>query len=249
MKKPIDLFSKQARWYQQYRPVYPKALYEFILSHCAGRGLAWDCATGNGQVAIVLSDSFEEVIATDISEAQLAQARRKRNIQYRIAPAEESGIGPNSVDLITVGQALHWFDHKAFNKEVSRVLKPGGILAVWGYGSPVIEAAIDQHLAVFYNETVGPYWHPARRHIESAYRKIPLNLKEIPVKGRFEIVTSWKLHQFEGYLRSWSSVQKYLEHEEDDPVQDFIALIRKSWGGNPVKVVFPLFLRIGKKLD
>ncbi len=130
MKEPIDQFSRQAKLYQQYRPKYPAELYEFVLANCPSRNRAWDCGTGNGQVATVLAESFNRVYATDISEQQLAHAPNEDHIIYQKMRAESTTFPINYFDLITVAQAIHWFDISAFFREVKRVLKPGGIIAV-----------------------------------------------------------------------------------------------------------------------
>ncbi len=70
-----DNFSRQAAGYARYRPSYPPELFDFILSYVKERTIAWDCATGNGQTAIVLAGLFEKVYATDISRKQLDQAQ------------------------------------------------------------------------------------------------------------------------------------------------------------------------------
>jgi len=69
-----DNFSNQSFLYAKFRPSYPAALFEFILSLVPDKQSAWDCGTGNGQIAGVLADSFEIVYATDISKNQLANA-------------------------------------------------------------------------------------------------------------------------------------------------------------------------------
>src|SRR3954468_4081905 len=99
-----DLFSKQSDVYAKFRPTYPKELFEYILSFVQQRNSAWDCATGNGQAAVMLSDYFKNVEATDISEAQLANAVQKENINYRISPAEQTPFDDNTFDLVTVAQ-------------------------------------------------------------------------------------------------------------------------------------------------
>ena len=63
----LDRFSTQAAAYARYRISYPAALYAWLLPQVPGRRRAWDCATGNGQVAAVLARHFEHVAATDLS--------------------------------------------------------------------------------------------------------------------------------------------------------------------------------------
>jgi len=118
MKEILDKFSKQAKTYQKYRPRYPQVLYDELLSLTSKRQSCWDCGTGNGQVAIELAKYFEQVYATDISQQQLNQATSIPNITYKVERAESTSFPAQTFDLITVGQAMHWFDFEAFNKEV-----------------------------------------------------------------------------------------------------------------------------------
>ena len=81
-----DNFSTQAAEYAQFRPTYPAELYDFLLSLTNGRNIAWDCATGNGQVARELAKHFKQVFGTDISENQLKNAAKADNISYLVEP-------------------------------------------------------------------------------------------------------------------------------------------------------------------
>ena len=106
----LDRFSTQAADYARYRIDYPTELYDWLLPQVESRERAWDCATGNGQVAVVLADSFVRVDATDLSEKQLAQAAPRANINYQTATAERTSFPDQRFDLITVAQAVHWFE-------------------------------------------------------------------------------------------------------------------------------------------
>ena len=121
--KKTDMFSGVAGGYSRFRPDYPPILYDTFLKYVNERELAWDAATGNGQVARVLSQSFERVIASDISEKQLDCAPRISNVSYQVFSAEAAPIPSNSVDCTTVAQAAHWFEFRTFCSEVERVSK------------------------------------------------------------------------------------------------------------------------------
>ena len=127
-----DNFSNQSGLYAQYRPTYPTGLFEYILRFTEGRNVAWDCGTGSGQSAAVLSKYFKKVIATDISQKQLDNAAQAPNVFYSLQPAEHTNIESGSIDLITVAQAIHWFDFEKFYAEVKRVAHKNCVLAVWG---------------------------------------------------------------------------------------------------------------------
>ncbi len=129
-----DHFSQQAGDYAKYRPDYPEALFEFLAKTARGHELAWDVGTGNGQAALGLTKYFDRVLATDPSEKQIQNAVRHAQISYSVASSVQTNVPSRNVDLITVAQALHWFDFNAFYREARRVLKPDGLIAVWCYG-------------------------------------------------------------------------------------------------------------------
>jgi ubiquinone/menaquinone biosynthesis C-methylase UbiE len=196
-----DHFSGHAADYAKFRPNYPRELFEYLASIAPGRGRAWDCATGNGQAAVGLSAFFDRVIATDASERQILGASRNERIEFRVAAAEKSGLESKSIDLVTVAQALHWFDLDAFYAEAMRVLKPLGILAAWCYGFLEIAPEINAIVNRFYDEIVGPYWPPERKIVEDGFRTIPFPFDEFesPV---FAMQAHWSLEQLVGYLRT-----------------------------------------------
>ena len=168
-----DYFSEQAPGYASYRPHYPDNLFAWLADISPSQQRVWDCATGSGQAAAALASQFEQVIATDASHAQLLQAQSQVNIHYVCASAEQVPLANDSLDLITVAQAAHWFDLPRFYQEVDRLLVTGGVLAVWCYGLFQISTASDAIIHHYYKETIGAYWPAERRHIEQAYAQLP----------------------------------------------------------------------------
>lgn len=241
-----DYFSGHSRLYASFRPTYPEDLYTFIFDHVAQKDTAWDCATGNGQVATYLANYFDRVFATDISTQQLEQAPAHDGIVYAVSTAEKTLFPDNQFDLITVGQALHWFERDIFYQEVKRVAKPGGILAVWGYANLAVSPEIDVHLQHFYQNTIGPYWDDARRLVETEYKTIAFPFEEIPAPT-FAIRVAWSLEHLSGYLETWSATQKYIRENQQNPVPDLIETLRALWPDNIQQTVsFPVFLRLGR---
>jgi ubiquinone/menaquinone biosynthesis C-methylase UbiE len=241
-----DYFSRQSQAYAAFRPTYPEELYQFIFKHLKRKSTAWDCATGNGQVARYLASHFDSVYATDISRQQLAHAPPSEKIVYSVCPAERTSFENQQFDLITVAQALHWFKLDEFYKEVKRTSRPGGLLAVWGYALLTVEPAIDELFMDFYKVKIGPYWDPARRLVENHYRDVPFPFEEIN-SPRFNIVLRWTAEEFGGYLNSWSATQKYISKEGENPVNAFMETLRPLWKQNEVKAVtFPLFMKLGR---
>jgi ubiquinone/menaquinone biosynthesis C-methylase UbiE len=242
-----DLFSKQAEVYARYRPTYPAELFDYILSFVTGRSIAWDCATGNGQAAVVLAQHFKKVIATDISEKQLQQAIPAENIEYSVASAEKTTFPENTFDLITVAQAYHWFNFNAFHDEVMRVATQNAIIAVWGYNLIVGEdEKLSNMIGDFYRQTVGPYWDNERKHVEQNYSTVSFNYDELPSK-EFRIYVQWTKEDVTGYLNTWSSVQHFIKANQYNPVEIFSRNLQDAWPQNTAKqFYFPLFLRLGK---
>ncbi|CAH2029892.1 class I SAM-dependent methyltransferase [Trichlorobacter ammonificans] len=245
-----DHFAQVADHYAAHRPTYPPALFDWLSGQVPVRDLAWDCATGTGQAAGELARRFNRVVATDASSGQIAAATPCAGVEYRAAPAEQSGLEAGSVDLITVAQALHWFDLDRFYAEVRRVLKPGGLLAVWTYGVFGTEggedtAAVQQMLHTFYYETVGPYWPPQRRHVENGYADLAFPFAPVTVPA-FSMAVAWRLADLAGYLRSWSATARYRELHGSDPVEALERELRPLWGAGRRQVVWPLAIRAGR---
>ena len=140
-----DNFSSQSAHYAAYRPGYPEKLFRFLAGECRQCKLAWDAGTGNGQVAQKLALHFEEVYATDASSTQIFNAVPKPNITYAVSNEQAPTLKRRSVNLITVAQALHWFDTEVFYAEAERVLKKHGLIACWSYKLLQINSEIDQY--------------------------------------------------------------------------------------------------------
>jgi SAM-dependent methyltransferase len=243
-----DHFSRVATDYASYRPRYPEALFAWLAGLAPRRELAWDCGAGSGQATVGLVPHFARVVATDASGALLAGAPADPRIEYRLAPAEASGLEPGSADLITVAQAAHWFDLPAFYREVERVLAPGGALALWTYGVYHVEdPALDQLLQHFYHDIVGPYWPPQRRLVESGYRTIPFPFDEVTPPA-FAMTTEWRLPELFGYLGTWSATTRCREATGQDPVETLAPQLAAVWGPPDTvrRVTWPLALRVGR---
>jgi ubiquinone/menaquinone biosynthesis C-methylase UbiE len=239
-----DYFSGHSKLYATFRPTYPENLYDFIFKQVKHFDRAWDCATGNGQVAQVLAKHFRHVEATDISQQQLDNAVQIKNIHYSQHSAEKTAFPGKHFDLITVGQALHWFDLTKFYQEVNRVAKKDALFAVWGYAVCSVNQHVDEHFNHFYNHVVGPYWDSARRMVEEEYQNLPFPFEQIATR-KFSIEVEWTLEEFAGYLTTWSATQKFMRDKNYNPVPEVVKLIQPYWKGRET-VSFPVFLKLGR---
>jgi ubiquinone/menaquinone biosynthesis C-methylase UbiE len=241
-----DHFSQVASGYARYRPGYPRALFDTLAALAPGRALAWDCGTGNGQAAVELAERFSHVVATDLSRDQLALAQPHPKVEYLLASAEESGLTAASVDLVTVAQAVHWFDFERFYAEVERVLVPRGVVAVWTYHRAIADPEI-QALTERFRHRVEGDWPPERRWVEEQYRTIPFPFAEIAVDPIVH-EERWELERVLGYLSTWSAVSQYRRRTGHDPVADLRPELAAVWGdpGRPRRLRWPIHLRVGR---
>ncbi|HTQ27403.1 MAG TPA: class I SAM-dependent methyltransferase [Puia sp.] len=242
-----DLFSKQAGLYASHRPGYPQALADYILSFVHEKNRAWDCATGNGQAAILFAPHFQEVEATDISARQISHAQHHPSILYSVGSMENNGFPDNHFNLITVAQAYHWFSFDVFHREAMRTGKPGCIIAVWGYGLvQTTHPAIQEAIRRFYTDIVGKYWDPERRYVDEAYQTVPFAFKRLPGRS-FVSEKRWSRQDLAGYLHTWSSVQHFINANGFDPVDDFEKDLPSLWPGpDTLTFSFPIFLLLGQ---
>jgi len=242
-----DNFSVQSDDYVKFRPAYPQSLIDYLVGLTHNRNRAWDCGTGNGQLAAQIAISFEEVYATDISERQLANAHQKANISYSCQSAEKTSFSEKFFDLITVAQAAHWFDHSKFNEEVKRVAKPDAVIALIGYGLLQVNAdAIQEVIDHFYWNITRPYWDPERNHIEAAYHTIPFPFREIAPVPKFKMTKEMTLDALVGYISTWSAVQHFIRSNGYSPIPKLKAELQNLWKTDYSMVSFPLFMRVGR---
>lgn len=247
---PPDHFSRVAADYASGRPGYPEALFDWLASQCAQHDLAVDVGAGTGQAALPLARRFHRVVATDLSASQVANATTASapNIAWRTAVAQDTGVDAGSADLVTVAQALHWFDLARFWPEVRRILKPGGLVAVWTYGVLQLdEPRIDGCVQSFYWNLVHPYWPAGREHVEDGYARLPFPFAQAPVPP-FAMECHWTLEQFLGYVRTWSAVARMKEATGHDPVAGLWQELTPLWGdaGARHTVRWPLGVRAGR---
>jgi ubiquinone/menaquinone biosynthesis C-methylase UbiE len=243
-----DYFSDGSSAYRIYRPGYPKELFSYLSSLTPANVRAWDCATGNGQTALDLSNYYSEVIGTDASKNQIKHAQEKKGIVYKVEKAEQSSLEDHSVDLITVAQAMHWFDVEEFSSEVGRVLKSGGVLAAWTYGLLDIKPGINEEIQHLYGPVLDAYWPPERKMVEDGYRNITLPFEEIQ-PPEFHMETEWSLFQLLGYLSTWSAVKKYEAANGVNPVEQRFDKLARLWGDpeKRIRMHWPLAMRVWAK--
>jgi len=218
-----DLFGDRAEEYARHRPTYPDALFDHLDRLVERHELAWDCGAGSGQTSRSLAGRFAQVVATDTSMRQLANASAPARVRFVAAAAETAPLRDRCADLVTVSAALHWFDRPRFFAEVRRVARPGAILAVWSYYQSLIEPAIDAVLTRYADQVV-----------ELPFEALPWPALEAEGRMRLE-----DLHQ---YMLTWSASQAWLRTRGTDPVDTVRDDLARAWGdpATPRAVRWPL---------
>jgi len=243
----VDHFGKKSSDYLQYRPDYPDELYQYLVGLATQHELAWDCGTGNGQAAGQLSPHFKQVIGSDVNQQQLDVAIKKANVHYYCWPAEKTGLSATTVDLVTVAQALHWFNLEPFYQEVQRVSKSSGIMAAWCYSLGSINQEIDMVIKKLYTDILGNgYWPSERRYIDEQYQTIYFPFKKMETP-QFNIEKKMDFTHVIGYLNTWSAVKEYQQVNQDNPIHLIYADLQKVWG-EPSTVYtmrWPIHLLVG----
>lgn len=245
----IQTFSSGSDQYARHRPQYPAELFSYLNKLCEVHDRAWDCATGNGQAAVACAKYFSQVEATDLSAEQIQHSSAHPRIKYSVCPAEHTPFGDSSFDLITVATAVHWFDQKKFFQEVDRILKPGGILAIWGYSFFNIEPAIDERVNKVLLDPIRPFWAEGNLQIMRGYPDLILPFDEIPNPPSFAIQIEWTLEQFLAYMRTWSAVKRHATEVGGDLIAELEAQLKTIWlEPDKTKTVhMPLVFKVSRK--
>ena len=127
-------FGRISENYSQYRDIYPRSMYDKLITFGIGKAgqRILDLGSGTAILPINMYDTGARFTSTDISENQiafgqkLATERGLQRIDFRVCSAENTGFEENSFDVVTAVQCFQYFDKKKATSEIRRILKPDG---------------------------------------------------------------------------------------------------------------------------
>lgn len=243
----FDAFSEVAEQYAASRPRYPEYLFQTLAALAPGTQSAWDCGTGSGQAAVGLAAHFQTVHATDASVEQIAQVAPHPRIEYRVGPAEHSGLSDGSVDMVSIATALHWFNLGPFYEEVRRVVRPHGLVAAYGYSWFYLTPALDELTIRWLIEPIQHYWSPSIRLLWDGYLTIDFPFEELAAPP-LAVHQLWNLDELFSYYLTWSAVRKKVAKEGNGFIIAARSAFESGWGPPTERrhLVMPLALRLGR---
>jgi SAM-dependent methyltransferase len=154
-----SLFAGTAQYYARYRVPYPSKLIADIVAHYEldGKGRLLDLGCGPGTLTLPLSPYFESALALDIDTSMVEEGRqvaaafdefRKRDIEWRVTPAEAISPDLGTFRLVTCGSSFHWMDRDLVLALIKELLESGCGIALVGGSSGWLDGPEDWHKIV-----------------------------------------------------------------------------------------------------
>jgi len=130
-------FATTAEFYEQFRPPYPAEFFRSVAERLSldKRRALIDLGTGPGVLALGFAPYVGRVVGVDPEPAMLvaasaAEARAGAGVSFIEGKAEDLPAAIGSFDVVTIGRALHWMDHKALGPVFARLVAPGGAIVI-----------------------------------------------------------------------------------------------------------------------
>lgn len=255
MPSPSDKnpFDQAAEAFRRFRPRYPQVVFDKIMEDFPPpQKRALDLGAGTGLSTLPLCSHFNEVIAVEPSKPMAETlGELSPRIQVMSLAAEALADAPEiQVDLVTVASALYWMNGAVVLEKLGRWLRPGGRLAVFRHGIPVLTGALKQIIDREYSERWDDFRHPRLRDVGYSQRTVRSSdhyedAEVFSIPNRIYVAA----HQLVGfysstsygaaYLRSMSEPQFYLEELERE--------IKDSVDGEPIAIDFNIELILARR--
>jgi SAM-dependent methyltransferase len=163
------VFGEDAELYDRARPSYPPELIDDLVELVGAAAVVVDAACGTGKAAVQLAQRGLRGVGVEADPAMAAVARRNLEDHpgWRVEVSDFEDWQPRDddgpFDLVTVAQAWHWIDHERGARAAERLLRPGGVLAIFGYAPVFEETPLRAEIDAIYDELAPepPAWSKA----------------------------------------------------------------------------------------
>ncbi len=248
MMIPARNFSYQAGVDASNHPRYPEELFSYLAGLSTTTHRAYVYEIGNNQAATYLASRFDEVISADMNQVKKPNAPSKNNLSYICSTAAKIPLVEKTVDLLTVSQAWHWIEAKQLEQEAYRVLRPGGLLAVWGFNLPRIDEPISKLIHHYYNHELKDHWPDERKNHEQAYADFPTRLALLPTPA-FAMHQPLTTSQLLNYILRWSATQELIAAGKKAVYDKLYQEVFKLLGSADklLNISWPLTLKVARK--
>jgi len=245
----MNQFNTIHQQYTRVRPTYPAAVYEEIAADMRAipANLAVDLAWGSGQSIDGLKRIARQIIGVDIGPNLLADARQRH---LEVTFVSGSGEAPGLADLVTIATAFYWMDRAKVIENVSGLLKPHGVFAVYKSDFPWLldprNGIVERHLAEKWDRHRSPrlkdFDHDTPDLI-AASRRFE-NVRQRKIKNRVRM----SVPQYVDFLTSTSYVSKFIAEEAgtDNYLANFTEELRQA-GTEELPVNFDITMVIASR--
>ena len=220
---PIGSFDELADAYDRYRIGYANDLYDAIFEYgLAPSSRVLDLGCGTGLVGAELLKRRCRVVGLDLSEKMLARARQRApEASFVQGRAEDMPFATASFDAAVSGQAFHWFDQPRVFAELNRVVRPGGVVAVWWKSFMRGDA-----IRILRQEAAAEVGHPPPRDVMNDFDAFDA----APLEGKTLRVVPWivpmRVADFLGYEHSRALAREAF----GERLNDYFAALGKRLG-------------------
>ena len=263
----VERFSGYGNTYDQYRPEAPMQVIDILTGYLQQRpSLVVDLGCGTGLSSFVWKNHADRIIGIEPNDDMRGKAAEKlqelddaRHITFTAGYSNQIALDSGSVDIITCSQSFHWMEPASTLKEAARILRQGGIFAVYDCDWP---PSLHWPIEESYHELIELTEVLMNKHMEDSRKAHKWNknehLKHIRESGLFRFAKEVVFHHMEscdaeryvGLAISQGGIQTLFRlgiHDLDPAIDAFRAQVEDYFQGKTREVMFSYRMRLGIK--